>query len=173
MTWDAELAAIARAHLSADDAEAWISLLRPGMRLAHHGGGATPVAARLGGDPLLLPYMAWPSRPGKGPLTFIASVDCAAVTEAGTLDIPLPEDGALLFFLTRRCSPGSAADSPAGMDRLTLGKPRTSGSKIEGCSDRARLTVPASPTAGHIPRPVGLTCRGRAGRRRIPSDATR
>ena len=35
---------------------------------------------------------------GKGPLTFIASVDCAAVTSAGVVDIPFPPDGTLLFF---------------------------------------------------------------------------
>jgi uncharacterized protein YwqG len=98
MTWDAELAAIARAHLSADDAEAWISLLRPGIRLAHHSGGPAPVAARLGGNPHLPPDTAWPTWPGKGPLTFIADVDCGAVSEVGTLDIPLPADGTLLFF---------------------------------------------------------------------------
>lgn len=98
MTWDSELTAIARAHLSTDDAEAWISLLRPGIQLAHHGDDTAPVAARLGCNPHLPPDTAWPIWPGKGPLTFIASVDCAAVAAAGRLDVPLPTDGTLLFF---------------------------------------------------------------------------
>lgn len=98
MSWNAELAVIARAHLSADDAEAWISLLRPAIWLAHHDGSGAPVAARLGGDPELPPETAWPVWPGRGPLAFIASLDCAAVTAAGELDIPFPVDGTLLFF---------------------------------------------------------------------------
>jgi hypothetical protein len=58
MTWDAELAAITSAHLAADDAEAWISLLRPGIQLAHRGDDTAPVAARLGGSPHLPPDTA-------------------------------------------------------------------------------------------------------------------
>jgi len=98
MTWDAELAAIARAHLPAADAEAWISLLRPAIQLAHHDGSAQPVAARLGGSPHLPAAAEWPIWSDHGPLTFIAQVDCAAVTAGGALDIPFPADGTLLFF---------------------------------------------------------------------------
>lgn len=98
MPWNAELATIARTHLSAADAEAWISLLRPAIRLAHHDGSAAPVAARLGGNPDLPPGTAWPLWSDHGPLTFIASLDCAAASAAGELDIPFPADGTLLFF---------------------------------------------------------------------------
>ena len=97
VTCIAQLAAIARDHLSAHDAEKWISQLRPGIRLAHRE-GHQPVAERLGGDPCLPLGAAWPTWEGHGPLTFIASIGCAAVSTAGTLDIAFPADGTLLFF---------------------------------------------------------------------------
>jgi uncharacterized protein YwqG len=67
-------------------------LLRPGARLSVAGEGR---AGHLGGSPELPPDAEWPVWPGHGPLTFVASVNCAALSG---LDIPLPEDGTLLFF---------------------------------------------------------------------------
>lgn len=97
VTRNAELAAIARAHLPAQVAEKWISLLRPGVRLAHREGNR-PVAGRLGGNPLLPLGVAWPAWEGHGPLSFITSIDCAVVSGAGALDIAFPTAGTLLFF---------------------------------------------------------------------------
>ncbi|MFJ8668222.1 DUF1963 domain-containing protein [Streptomyces sp. NPDC093600] len=39
----------------------------------------------------------WPVWEGHGPLSFVASIDCARLPTAA-LDIDLPEAGALLFF---------------------------------------------------------------------------
>ena len=97
MTTTDQLAAVARNHLTEADAATWISLLRPGIRLVPHD-GAAPVAARLGGVPRLPADAEWPEWVGYGPLGFIASVDCAAVAEAGPLDIAWPKAGTLLFF---------------------------------------------------------------------------
>ncbi|MEV4434627.1 YwqG family protein [Streptomyces sp. NPDC049555] len=90
------LRALAREHLPADVAERWLGLLRPsaGLRTAT---GADPVVGRLGGLPELPEGQEWPVWEGHGPLTFIASVDCAALPGAA-LDIPLPKDGTLAFF---------------------------------------------------------------------------
>ncbi|WP_308312470.1 YwqG family protein [Streptomyces sp. ISL-11] len=41
--------------------------------------------------------MEWPRWEGHGPLSFVASVNCAALP-ADSLDIPLPADGTLAFF---------------------------------------------------------------------------
>lgn len=51
-----------------------------------------PVAGQYGGHPQLPPDVEWSGFPA-----FIASVNCAALP-LGQLDIPLPEDGHLLFF---------------------------------------------------------------------------
>ncbi|MFE7096551.1 YwqG family protein [Streptomyces erythrochromogenes] len=88
---------LARRLLSPDDAARWIALLRPGLRLAHAGDG--PVAGRLGGLPDLPLGMPWPAWEGHGPLSHIASLDCAALTAAGDSGLPLPASGTLLFFL--------------------------------------------------------------------------
>ncbi|WP_392671228.1 YwqG family protein [Streptomyces sp. LN785] len=87
---------LAHEHLPSDIAEQWLGLLRPGFRLEPATGADEP-AGRLGGLPELPADVEWPSWEGHGPLSFIASVDCAALP-AGVLDIPLPEDGTLSFF---------------------------------------------------------------------------
>ncbi|WP_329562021.1 YwqG family protein [Kitasatospora sp. NBC_01266] len=95
-SWNAELSAIAHQHLPADIADKWTALLRPCARLALGAGGGQ-AAARLGGVPALPHDTDWPVWEGHGPLSFVASVDCAALP-TGELDIPLPADGTLLFF---------------------------------------------------------------------------
>ncbi|QDY77215.1 YwqG family protein [Streptomyces qinzhouensis] len=87
---------LALRHLPADDAERWLGLLRPAVRLLT-AGDKDPVAARLGGIPALPAEWDWPVWEGHGPLSFVASVDCAALP-SGVLDIEAPTDGTLLFF---------------------------------------------------------------------------
>ncbi|WP_327733648.1 YwqG family protein [Streptomyces nojiriensis] len=88
---------LAHRHLPPDDATRWIGLLAPGLRLAHAGDG--PVAGRLGGLPDLPLDLPWPVWEGHGPLSHIASLDCAALAAAGDCGLALPESGTLLFFL--------------------------------------------------------------------------
>ncbi|MFF4601800.1 YwqG family protein [Streptomyces sp. NPDC001339] len=102
---------LAREHLPHDIAERWIGLLRPALRLEKApdtGTGADtgmdtsapsadPVIGRLGGLPKLPEDEQWPIWEGHGPLSFIASLDCAQLPPS-TLDIDLPADGTLAFF---------------------------------------------------------------------------
>ncbi|WP_330452554.1 MULTISPECIES: YwqG family protein [unclassified Streptomyces] len=87
---------LALRHLSPEDAEKWLGLLRPGTRLevATDTDGAV---GRLGGVPALPAGAEWPVWEGYGPLSFVASIDCARLS-AAALDIDLPEAGTLLFF---------------------------------------------------------------------------
>ncbi|MFI8203905.1 YwqG family protein [Streptomyces sp. NPDC085937] len=87
---------LASRHLSPVDAEKWIGLLRPGVRL-EVATGSDDVAGRLGGLPALPTAAEWPVREGHGPLSFIASIDCARLSVAA-LDMDLPAAGTLLFF---------------------------------------------------------------------------
>ncbi|MER5731685.1 YwqG family protein [Streptomyces sp. NPDC002138] len=87
---------LAQQHLPAQAAEQWVGLLRPGVRL-EVGVGTGGTAGRLGGLPRLPAGVEWPTWEGHGPLSFIASVDCAALP-ADSLDIALPTNGTLLFF---------------------------------------------------------------------------
>lgn len=88
---------LAHRHLPPDDATRWIGLLAPGLRRAHAGDG--PVAGRLGGLPELPLGLPWPTWEGHGPLSHIASLDCAALAAAGDCGLALPDSGTLLFFL--------------------------------------------------------------------------
>ncbi|MBT2455494.1 YwqG family protein [Streptomyces sp. ISL-86] len=90
------LRSLAIEHLSPDMAEQWLALLRPGARLAV-AGDSDYVVGRLGGLPMLPVDTEWPVWEGHGPLSFIASFDCAALP-VGALDIALPDAGTLLFF---------------------------------------------------------------------------
>ncbi|MFJ3876562.1 YwqG family protein [Streptomyces sp. NPDC090077] len=87
---------LALRHLPAETAERWTALLRPGLRLAV-AGSADPAVGRLGGLPALPADAEWPVWEGHGPLSFVASIDCAALP-SGALDIDLPGEGTLLFF---------------------------------------------------------------------------
>jgi uncharacterized protein YwqG len=73
-----------------------LRLARPRIELRPMGDSDAPVVGQYGGHPLLPPEVEWSGYPD-----FIASVDCAAVP-VGELDIPLPEDGHLLFFADKR-----------------------------------------------------------------------
>lgn len=53
--------------------------------------------AVLGGAPELPAGAAWPEWPGYGPLSFVASVRCAALPRDGLAE-EFPQDGTLLFF---------------------------------------------------------------------------
>ncbi|MFH8517080.1 DUF1963 domain-containing protein [Streptomyces gelaticus] len=53
--------------------------------------------ATLGGSPDLPAGVGWPEWPGHGPLSFIASVRCAALPREGLAE-QFPQDGTLLFF---------------------------------------------------------------------------
>ncbi|MFB7174821.1 DUF1963 domain-containing protein [Streptomyces sp. NPDC056254] len=92
---------IGRRHLDEQDAERWAALIRPGVRLAmadeEWDAAELPTAARLGGLPWLPDGTDWPAGPGGVPLAFVAAVECAALP-AGSLDLPLPAQGALAFF---------------------------------------------------------------------------
>lgn len=91
--WRQRLTALAQEHLPAEAVGAWLGLVRPGVHLVPEGDGA-PVG-QLGGDPALPAGVEWPTWGERGPLTFVASVDCGALPrELETL----PEAGTLLFF---------------------------------------------------------------------------
>ncbi len=93
---ESALAQAGRRYFSAKDAEIWTGLLRPAFHLRALDSDE-PVAAYLGGDPLLPKDAEWPVWEGHGPLRFVAAVDCGQVPTQ-ELDIPLPTSGELLFF---------------------------------------------------------------------------
>jgi hypothetical protein len=95
---DSPLAQAGRDYFSAQDAETWVGLLRPGFHLrALAEDQDEPVVAYLGGLPLLPADVDWPVWEGHGPLNFVAALDCSQVPVA-ELDIPLPASGQLQFF---------------------------------------------------------------------------
>ncbi|MER5738350.1 DUF1963 domain-containing protein [Streptomyces sp. NPDC002262] len=75
--------------LPPEEVEEWIRAARPAAYLAEGGDG--PLAARIGGDPVLPHGVPTPSEP------FVASVDLAALPPGAT-GLPLPADGHLLLF---------------------------------------------------------------------------
>jgi hypothetical protein len=95
MTMD-DIAGDVHAALSAEIADRWIAMLRPGLRLRPAAPGET-VVCRLGGNPRLPEAAAWPEWPEHGPLTFVAEVECAALPR-DELDLAFPAEGSLLFF---------------------------------------------------------------------------
>ncbi|MFE2560736.1 YwqG family protein [Streptomyces sp. NPDC059352] len=90
------LRALADQHLPSDVADRWVGLLRPAVRL-EAATGPDPVVGRLGGSPKLPAHVEWPSWEGHGPLSFVASLDCAALP-VGAVDVALPAAGTLSFF---------------------------------------------------------------------------
>ncbi|WP_410634041.1 YwqG family protein [Amycolatopsis sp. cmx-4-83] len=94
-SWRDRLSALADEWLPPEVAAAWAGLFRPGIRLVSEGPG--PRVGRLGGAPVLPEDVPWPEWPGRGPLDFLAAVDCAALPRE-FLSIPLPAAGTLLFF---------------------------------------------------------------------------
>jgi len=93
---DARYSRLAADHLPTDLAQKWTALLRPCARL-RPATDTEPVVAILGGTPELPAGTPWPQWPDRGPLAFIASVDCAALPRE-TLPQEFPSDGTLLFF---------------------------------------------------------------------------
>ncbi|OKJ57407.1 YwqG family protein [Streptomyces sp. CB02261] len=132
---------LALQHLWPEVADQWIKLLRPGVRL-EAAVGSDRVVGRLGGLPALPAASAWPVWEGHGPLSFVASVDCASLP-ADALDIALPEAGTLLFFYFD----GQLDDG----DALVLAEDRESwaGARV--------LHVPADEQAAEHEAPAGLT----------------
>ena len=95
--WRGELEAMVRADLPPEVAGAFARLpLRPAVRLSHAGEG-DPVVGHLGGPARLPVGMPWPVL-GGWPLMLIAALDCAALA-AHEVDLALPDNGSLLFFL--------------------------------------------------------------------------
>ncbi|MFI9719903.1 YwqG family protein [Streptomyces sp. NPDC052396] len=150
---DDALPALARKHLPEEIAERWTGLLRPSLRLDKPTGtGRDPVVGRLGGLPALPEDQEWPVWEGYGPLSFIGSLDCAALPSAA-LDIALPADGALLFFyFDGQLDDGSAVVWP--------GEPETqAGARVLHIPADVPVTDRAAP-AGILPYPeVPLTAR--------------
>ncbi|MVO85522.1 DUF1963 domain-containing protein [Streptomyces sp. p1417] len=87
---------LAAEHLPDALARRWTALLRPCVRL-RRAEGDEQVVAVLGGTPELPAGVAWPEWPGYGPLSFVASVRCAALPRGG-LAAEFPQEGTLLFF---------------------------------------------------------------------------
>ncbi|MES5824737.1 YwqG family protein [Streptomyces sp. RG80] len=93
---DEQYSRLAAEHLPSDLAQRWTALLRPCIRLRRAADGEQIVAV-LGGDPELPAGIGWPEWPGRGPLSFVASVRCAALPREGLAE-QFPKDGTLLFF---------------------------------------------------------------------------
>ncbi|GAA4967736.1 hypothetical protein GCM10023334_089720 [Nonomuraea thailandensis] len=98
--WKSDVAEFARQELPAETAERLIGMLRPAIRLSAAEDGEV-VVGRLGGVARLPSAMAWPSCADGWPLSFVAELDCGALTRYET-DIVLPDTGTLLFFLSTR-----------------------------------------------------------------------
>ncbi len=99
---DSPLAQAGRDYFSAEDAQTWEGLLRPGFQLRalaedQPQDQREPIVAYLGGLPMLPEEVEWPEWKDHGPLNFIAAIDCSQLPTAD-LDIPLPASGQLLFF---------------------------------------------------------------------------
>ncbi|MFE7332738.1 YwqG family protein [Streptomyces sp. NPDC057565] len=90
------LRTLAHQHLPFDVAERWVGLLRPAVRL-EAAAAADIAVGQIGGLPKLPVDVEWPSWAGHGPLSFIASLDCALLP-VGAVDIMLPAEGTLSFF---------------------------------------------------------------------------
>ncbi|MFD7663399.1 YwqG family protein [Streptomyces sp. NPDC059788] len=107
---------LAAAHLPAGVAERWTALLRPAVRLTRPDDRRSPmsgpVVGHLGGLPELPANEPWPVWEGNGPLSFVASVSLFALGGAA-LDIPLPDEGTLLFFVSY--GPGQVGDGVPGL----------------------------------------------------------
>lgn len=97
------VAAAAREHLHPALAETFVSMLSEGTRLVPVTGdpnGSPPVGV-LGGDPLLAPGSVWPTWDGRGPLSHIATLDCAALhlfLSSALQTAGFPSTGSMLFL---------------------------------------------------------------------------
>jgi hypothetical protein len=92
---EAELRALAEAHLVPAAAAEFLDWIRPALRLSPAGDGDL-VVAQLGGLPAL-PLNSWPVWEGHGPLSHVLTLDLP--TAAPLLpELGLPELGTLAFF---------------------------------------------------------------------------
>lgn len=132
---DSPLAEAGRRYFNADDAQKWISLLRPGFHLRELAPGEE-VVGYLGGDPLLPADVEWPVWEGRGPLNFVAAIDCGQVP-GDELDIPLPTSGSLLFFYYD----GLGDDTVAYLDPDTV----VGGTRVIYLPEDAELEVRSAP----------------------------
>ncbi|MEV6647571.1 YwqG family protein [Amycolatopsis sp. NPDC051371] len=92
-SWRDRLSTLAHERLPAEVAAKWTALFRPSIRLVSAGAG--PRVGWIGGAPVMPAEAEWPEWPGRGPLDFVAAVECAALPREFS---PLPEAGTLLFF---------------------------------------------------------------------------
>ncbi|MGW8667656.1 DUF1963 domain-containing protein [Streptomyces niveus] len=84
--------------LPAELRQRWLDMVRPAVRFRMREDGDGPAVWRYGGEPNLPDEMPWPVKEGEGPLNYMGALDCAGIPRHA-LDIPLPADGTLLFFL--------------------------------------------------------------------------
>ncbi|GAB3158460.1 YwqG family protein [Amycolatopsis stemonae] len=124
-------------RLPAEAAAAWAGLFRPGIRLASVGAG--PRVGRIGGNPAMPAEVEWPVWLGRGPLNFVAAVDCASLPRE-FLTVALPEAGMLLFFYFDGCR------RPVEDDLALVGD--AEGSRV--------LFVPADVPVVERPAPAGI-----------------
>ncbi|WP_199036601.1 YwqG family protein [Glycomyces salinus] len=138
MTDSQELSELADRYLPPSIATPWKAMLKPAIQFGSAAGNDV-VAAQLGGDPDLPVGEPWPVWEGRGPLSFIAAFDCAALRVAG---FPLPEAGSLLFFYFD----GQADDHDAVV-----------GAFVPGTQDGARVVyVPAGAATERRSAPAPL-----------------
>lgn len=107
---------LARAHLPADTADRLLALLRPAIQLSI-AQDDQPVVGRLGGAADLPEGAPWPVGPNSRPLSLVATLDCARLA-AYEVDIELPGDGALLFFVEFEGDGDAVIYVPAGTPTL-------------------------------------------------------
>lgn len=91
---EAPLVGLARGRLPAVAADRWAGLRRPGFRL-RAAGDDERVVGQLGGVPLLPDGVAWPRWEGRGPLSFVAGMDCGRLPADA---LSMPRSGTLWFF---------------------------------------------------------------------------
>lgn len=115
---------LAAERLPGDLAQRWTALLRPCLRLRRAEADEQTVAA-LGGAPELPAGAAWPEWPGHGPLSFVASMRCAALPrEAAFVSVDDPETwaGAQVLYIPEHSSvfPADTPPVPEPFPRVDL-----------------------------------------------------
>lgn len=102
--------------LAAGDVEDWIRAALPAVYLAE--GDEGPVAARLGGNPMLPDGAPDPGR------AFVAAIDCALIPPDAA-GLPLPSDGQLLLFAAADVLGGARSLERDGVMYVPAGTPTT------------------------------------------------
>jgi Domain of unknown function (DUF1963) len=90
----ASLVRLARQRLPAVVADRWAGLLRPSFHL-RPAVDDEPAVGQLGGVPVLPDGVAWPRWEGRGPLAYIAEIDCGQLPSDS---LSMPSIGTLSFF---------------------------------------------------------------------------